>query len=64
MADHHGGSSGGGPGAPDRSIRRVIGDGESNADRRLEGVSSEDLLALYRDMVLLRVFDERAVAYQ
>ncbi|HEY6397251.1 MAG TPA: thiamine pyrophosphate-dependent enzyme [Solirubrobacteraceae bacterium] len=51
-------------GAPDRTIRRVIGDGASVADRVLEDVSREDLLALHRDMVLLRVFDERAVAYQ
>jgi pyruvate dehydrogenase E1 component subunit alpha len=51
-------------GAPDRTIRRVIGDGASVADGVLEGVSSDDLLAVHRDMVLLRAFDERALAYQ
>ncbi len=51
-------------GTPDRTIHRVIGDGGSRPDRRLDGVSSEDLIALHRDMVLLRVFDERAVGYQ
>jgi pyruvate dehydrogenase E1 component alpha subunit len=50
--------------APDRTIRRVIGDGASAADRLLEGIGSEELLALHRDMVRLRVFDERAVGYQ
>ena len=49
---------------PDRTIRRVIGDGEQTPDRHLVELSSRDLLALHRDMVLLRVFDERAVGYQ
>lgn len=51
-------------GAPDRAIRRVIGDGATRPDRQLDAISSEALLALHRDMVLLRVFDERAVGYQ
>ena len=53
-----------GPGIVDRTIRRVIGDDESTPDRELEALTGEDLLALHRDMVLLRVFDERAVGYQ
>ncbi|MDQ6818839.1 MAG: thiamine pyrophosphate-dependent dehydrogenase E1 component subunit alpha [Actinomycetota bacterium] len=52
------------PGATDRTIRRVIGDGASIPDRHLDAMTAEDLLALHRDMVLLRVFDERAVGYQ
>ena len=47
----------------DRSPRRVIGD-DSNPDREIEGINTEQLLQLYRDMVLLRTFDERAVVYQ
>ena len=52
------------PGTPDRAISGVIGDGEAIPDRRLDAFSDEQLLALHRDMVLLRVFDERAVGYQ
>jgi len=47
----------------DRSPRRVIGD-DSNPDREIEGINTEKLLELYRDMVLLRTFDDRAVVYQ
>lgn len=39
---------------------RVIGDGEE----AFEGLDGAGLLALHRDMALLRVFDERAVTYQ
>jgi pyruvate dehydrogenase E1 component alpha subunit len=45
----------------DPSLRRVIGDDET-ADRPTD-LSDEDLLALYRSLVLLRTYDERSVVY-
>jgi pyruvate dehydrogenase E1 component alpha subunit len=47
----------------DRGLRRVIGDGESVADGEVDGLGPEELLALYRDLVLLRTYDERSVVY-
>src|SRR5918997_412456 len=47
----------------DRGLRRVIGDGETVADGEVEGLRADDLLALYRDLVLLRTYDERSVVY-
>jgi len=47
----------------ERELRRVIGDGEAVADGEVEGLSEADLLALFRDMVLLRTYDERSVVY-
>jgi len=44
-------------------LRRVIGDGETLADGEVEGLGEDDLLALYRDLVLLRTYDERSVVY-
>jgi pyruvate dehydrogenase E1 component alpha subunit len=44
-------------------VRRVIGDGESLPDGEVDGLSPHDLLALYRDLVLLRTYDERSVVY-
>ena len=44
-------------------LRRVIGDGEDVPDRELDGLSETDLLQLYRDLVLLRTYDERSVVY-
>jgi pyruvate dehydrogenase E1 component alpha subunit len=44
--------------------RRIIGDGAGIPDGEPAGLSDEQLLALHRDMVLMRVFDERAVVYQ
>jgi pyruvate dehydrogenase E1 component subunit alpha len=44
-------------------LRRVIGDGEGQPDREVDGLGPEDLLALYRDLVLLRTYDERSVVY-
>jgi pyruvate dehydrogenase E1 component alpha subunit len=46
-----------------RDLRRVIGDGEAIADGEVEGLSEQDLLELYRSMVLLRTYDERSVVY-
>ena len=44
-------------------LRRVIGDGEDVLDGEVEGITPDDLLALYRDLVLLRTYDERSVVY-
>jgi pyruvate dehydrogenase E1 component alpha subunit len=45
-------------------LRRVIGDGGSLPDGEVQGLGPEQLLALYRDLVLLRTYDERSVIYQ
>src|SRR4249919_3399915 len=47
----------------ERDLRRVIGDGESVPDGEVEGVGEQDLVDLYRSMVLLRTYDERSVVY-
>jgi pyruvate dehydrogenase E1 component alpha subunit len=47
----------------ERDLRRVIGDGESVPDGEVEGLGDQDLLDLYRSMVLLRTYDERSVVY-
>ncbi len=44
-------------------LRRVIGDGEAIPDGEVEGLSGDDLVALYRGIVLLRTYDERSVVY-
>jgi len=44
-------------------LRRVIGDGEGLPDGEVEGLTPNDLLALYHDLVLLRTYDERSVVY-
>jgi pyruvate dehydrogenase E1 component alpha subunit len=44
--------------------RRVIGDGATIPDGVVESIGAKELLGVYRDMVLLRTFDERAVVYQ
>ncbi len=49
--------------AAEHELRRVIGDAEGLGDREVEGLSEGDLLALYRDMILLRTYDERSVVY-
>src|SRR5213595_866316 len=46
-----------------RDLRRVIGDGEGIADGQVDGLEEQDLLELYRSMVLLRTYDERSVVY-
>ncbi len=43
-------------------LRRVIGDGEAVPDGEV-GLSEQQLLDLYRGMVLLRTYDERSVVY-
>ncbi len=47
----------------ERDLRRVIGDGDELPDGEVEGLAGEDLLALYRDLVLLRTYDERSLVY-
>ncbi len=44
-------------------LRRVIGDGEKIPDGEVDGLGSDELLALYRNLVLLRTYDERSVVY-
>ena len=41
----------------------MIGDGDTTPDREVEGLSEADLLRLYRDLILLRTYDERSVVY-
>ena len=43
-------------------LRRVIGDGQTFPDGEV-GLSPEQHLALYRDLVLLRTYDERSLVY-
>jgi len=47
----------------ERDLRRVIGDGESAQDGVVEGLGDPDLVELYRQLVLLRTYDERSVVY-
>jgi pyruvate dehydrogenase E1 component alpha subunit len=44
-------------------LRRVIGDGEKIPDGEVDGLGGDELLALYRNLVLLRTYDERSVVY-
>jgi pyruvate dehydrogenase E1 component alpha subunit len=44
-------------------LRRVIGDGDAIPDGEVEGLGSDELLRLYRNLVLLRTYDERSVVY-
>ena len=41
----------------------MIGDGETIPDGEVEGLDADELLALYRSLVLLRTYDERSVVY-
>lgn len=45
-------------------LRRVIGDGAGVPDGEVAGLTDDDLLRIHGEMVLMRVFDERAVVYQ
>jgi len=44
-------------------LQRVIGDGAA-PESTVDGLDDPDLLELYRDLVLLRTYDERSVVYQ
>ena len=41
----------------------MIGDGESVPDGEVEGLDESDFLELYRQLVLLRTYDERSLVY-
>ena len=47
----------------ERDLRRVIGDADGMGDREVDGLGEQELLELYRSMVLLRTYDERSVVY-
>jgi pyruvate dehydrogenase E1 component alpha subunit len=47
----------------ERGLRRVIGDGARVPDGEVEGLGDDDLLELYRQLVLLRTYDERSLVY-
>lgn len=48
-----------------REPLRIIGDGKSIPDQPVpDGLSDKNLLELFRGLILLRIFDERAVALQ
>jgi pyruvate dehydrogenase E1 component alpha subunit len=47
----------------ERDLRRVIGDGDALPDGEVDGLGENDLLGLYRAMVLLRTYDERSLVY-
>src|SRR3990170_1376385 len=47
----------------EHGLRRVIGDGGSVPDGEVEGLTESDFLALYRQLVLLRTYDERSLVY-
>ena len=44
-------------------LRRIIGDGATIPDGEVDGLGPDDLLQLYRNLVLLRTYDERSVVY-
>src|SRR6188474_3308790 len=44
-------------------LRRVIGDGAAVPDGEVDGLTADELISLYRDLVLLRTYDERSVIY-
>jgi pyruvate dehydrogenase E1 component alpha subunit len=47
----------------ERGLRRVIGDGDSVPDGEVSDLDEGDFLELYRQLVLLRTYDERSVVY-
>jgi pyruvate dehydrogenase E1 component alpha subunit len=47
----------------EHDLRRVIGDGETVPDGEVSGLGERELLELHRNMVLLRVYDERSLVY-
>src|SRR2546421_7130499 len=47
----------------ERDLRRVIGDADGVGDREVDGLGEQELLDLYRSMILLRTYDERSVVY-
>jgi pyruvate dehydrogenase E1 component alpha subunit len=47
----------------ENGVRRVIGDGGTLRDGEVDGLGADELLALYRGLVLLRTYDERSLVY-
>src|ERR687887_197307 len=47
----------------ERDLRRVIGDADGTGDREVDGLGEQELLELYRSLVLLRTYDERSLVY-
>jgi pyruvate dehydrogenase E1 component alpha subunit len=47
----------------EQDLRRVIGDGEAVPDGEVAGLVRDDLVELYRSLVLLRTYDERSLVY-
>src|SRR3954470_17062093 len=47
----------------ERDLRRVIGDADGAGDREVDGLGEQELLELFRSMILLRTYDERSVVY-
>src|SRR3989440_10047653 len=47
----------------ERDLRRVIGDADGTGDREVDGLGEQELLDLFRRMVLLRTYDERSLVY-
>src|SRR5919206_2097115 len=47
----------------ERDLRRVIGDADGVGDREVDGLGEQELLAIYRSLILLRTYDDRSVVY-
>src|SRR5712691_806620 len=47
----------------EQGLRRVIGDDDSLPDREIDALDDGDLIELYRQLVLLRTYDERSLVY-
>jgi pyruvate dehydrogenase E1 component alpha subunit len=47
----------------ERDLRRVIGDADGTGDREVDGLGEQELLELYRSLILLRTYDDRSVVY-
>jgi pyruvate dehydrogenase E1 component alpha subunit len=47
----------------ERDLRRVIGDGDTQPDGEVDGLDDTDLVELFRQLVLMRTYDERSVVY-
>jgi pyruvate dehydrogenase E1 component alpha subunit len=47
----------------ERDLRRVIGDGDRQPDGDVDGLDDADLVELFRQLVLMRTYDERSLVY-
>src|SRR4051812_30523195 len=47
----------------ERELRRVIGDADGTGDREVDGLGEQQLLDLFRSLILLRTYDDRSVVY-